>query len=208
MYAEEESGMSNHTREDLRIRRTRESIQRAFREMLEEMELEQITVKELTQRANINRRTFYLHYLSVEDLLEEVIDAITEDYVRRTNALQARDMPTIAREFLMFFAQQEPLREKIVCSASMRVVSDRLNHKIAVRNQHHVSALDGVDTDTQNLIITFLNSSALGIYRRWVADGKCIPLEQMVDLTVNLICYGFMSLPDYLKAKQPRPKGE
>lgn len=37
--------------------------------MLREMDYSQITIKELTHRAMINRKTFYLHYHSLDELL-------------------------------------------------------------------------------------------------------------------------------------------
>ena len=59
-------------KEDLRVRKTREAIHSAFKAMICEMDFEQITIKELTQRAQINRKTFYLHYNGLEDLLAEL----------------------------------------------------------------------------------------------------------------------------------------
>ena len=57
--------------EDLRVQRTKEAIRHAFTEMICEMDFEKISIKELTERARINRKTFYLHYDSLDDLLRE-----------------------------------------------------------------------------------------------------------------------------------------
>ena len=54
--------MEKRTSEDLRVRKTKEAIRTAFQGMICEMDYDQITVKELTARAQINRKTFYLHY--------------------------------------------------------------------------------------------------------------------------------------------------
>ena len=53
---------------DLRVLKTEEAIKRTFKEMLLEMPYEKITIKELCERAIINRKTFYLHYNSIEDV--------------------------------------------------------------------------------------------------------------------------------------------
>lgn len=50
---------------DLRVLKTREAIKNAFREMVCEMDADEITVKELTERAMIHRKTFYLHYTCI-----------------------------------------------------------------------------------------------------------------------------------------------
>lgn len=43
---------------DLRIQRTKENIRRVFEEMICEMDYEDMSIKELTERARINRKTF------------------------------------------------------------------------------------------------------------------------------------------------------
>lgn len=50
---------------DLRVQKTREAIKNTFKEMICEMPAEKITVKELTDRARIHRKTFYLHYTTI-----------------------------------------------------------------------------------------------------------------------------------------------
>ena len=114
--------------EDLRIRRTREAIRQTFRKMLQEMDYEKISIKELTQRANINRRTFYLHYSALDELLDELMDEIADDYIKTTKELNGlTEMPEIVRAFLSYFSQQDALHEKIICYGNFRYISDRIN---------------------------------------------------------------------------------
>lgn len=73
---------------DLRIQRTKDSIRKTFEEMICEMDYEQISVKELTQRAKINRKTFYLHYNTLDDLLLEIQNELAQNFIRRTQGLE------------------------------------------------------------------------------------------------------------------------
>ena len=82
---------------DRRSKRSREAIHAAFRELLSEKDLSQITVTEIAQRANRNRKTFYLHYNAIEDLISEllqeecryVVDQL-EEALRKTRAARTR----------------------------------------------------------------------------------------------------------------------
>ena len=56
--------------------------------LLEEKDLEYITVKEICRQAGVNRSTFYLHYETIADLVEEALEMIN-------------------RRFLSYFPQQE-----------------------------------------------------------------------------------------------------
>ncbi len=53
----------------------------AFLELLHKKEFEYITVKEICEKAKVNRSTFYLHYETVNDLLLETEDYINEKFL-------------------------------------------------------------------------------------------------------------------------------
>lgn len=94
--------MAENKKEDLRVQRTKEFIRKTFEEMICEMDYEQISVKELTQRAKINRKTFYLHYNTLDDLLLEIQNEMAQNFIRRTQGLERpRDMDKITREFFL-----------------------------------------------------------------------------------------------------------
>ena len=46
----------------------------ALVEILNKKEYEYITVKEICEKAGVNRSTFYLHYETIDDLLNETIE--------------------------------------------------------------------------------------------------------------------------------------
>ena len=48
----------------------------ALLRLLEQKDYDRITVKELCQKAGVNRTTFYLHYGSMNELLEETVEMI------------------------------------------------------------------------------------------------------------------------------------
>lgn len=58
--------------EDLRIKKTKLAIRTTFLELLAKKPLKKITVSEIIQTAQINRGTFYAHYLDKYDLLEKI----------------------------------------------------------------------------------------------------------------------------------------
>ena len=55
---------------DLREKKTRASIRRAYLELRAEKGAGRITVRELADRAQVGKATFYLHYRSIYDLSE------------------------------------------------------------------------------------------------------------------------------------------
>ena len=56
---------------DRRVQKTRAAIQRAYIELLMEKKSMKMTITELARRANIDRKTFYLHYDTTDDVLRD-----------------------------------------------------------------------------------------------------------------------------------------
>ena len=44
--------------------------------------------------------------------------------------------------------------------------------------------------EEQNLVLAFINTFGVGCYRQWVADGKKVPLERVIELSGTLMCGG------------------
>jgi len=63
---------------DLRIQKTLRNIREAFIELAKEMPIDNITVKELCERALINKTTFYSHYENINEL----IILLEDEYVK------------------------------------------------------------------------------------------------------------------------------
>ena len=92
--------MEPKKKEDLRVKKTKEAIRNAFKAMICEMDYEQITIKELTQRAQINRKTFYLHYAGLDELLEELQEEIAEHFISRNVSYSSmKDIRDLIRLF-------------------------------------------------------------------------------------------------------------
>ena len=66
---------------DLRIKKTLQNIRKSFFELAKEKPIDDITVKELCERAMINKATFYLHYENINELImmfeDEFVNEIT-----------------------------------------------------------------------------------------------------------------------------------
>lgn len=70
------------TKIDRRIIKTRKAITNALLQLLSEKSLDEITITELTQRADVNRKTFYLHYNCINEVAEEINARLTADFLQ------------------------------------------------------------------------------------------------------------------------------
>jgi len=63
-------------KKDRRVQRTLQSLRAALLELIKEKDYDEISIEEITERANVGRTTFYLHYKDKEDLLMEEFSTI------------------------------------------------------------------------------------------------------------------------------------
>lgn len=54
---------------------------KAFLALLEKKDFAYITVKEICEKAEVNRSTFYLHYETLEDLLSESVEYMNDQFL-------------------------------------------------------------------------------------------------------------------------------
>lgn len=66
---------------DLRVRRTRKRLRNAFMELMQEKSFRAMTVQDITERAEINRATFYAHYADKFELHDEMLIKLFQRHV-------------------------------------------------------------------------------------------------------------------------------
>ena len=67
---------------DLRTKKTKKLLRDALESLLCDKSLDDITVKEICEKASINRVTFYDHYFNKEELHDEIISQTEHDIIK------------------------------------------------------------------------------------------------------------------------------
>ena len=62
------------TKVDRRILKSQEAIKNAILELMAEKNFDDITIRDISDKANVNRGTIYLHYMDKYDLLDKIIE--------------------------------------------------------------------------------------------------------------------------------------
>ena len=178
-------------KEDLRVRKTMTAIKSAFEGLICEKNYEQITVKELCDRAMINKKTFYHYYPTLDDLLAELQMELSAGYLERVKDFcLPKDLALVNREFFLFSAEQGTAYEKITCSVAYAKPRQEMIDHVTATAWGKSPVFLALDPFRQELLLEFINTAVLGAYRRWVEDGKCLPLEEIIEQTNRLVCGG------------------
>ena len=179
--------------EDLRVRRTIDSIKNVFEQMICEMDYSKIRVTELCSRAMINKKTFYVYYPTLDSLLEEMQSEYVAEYIRRIKDFKLPDeLDKVNREFFLFSEEKGLAYEKITCagSESYHYIRSGMIKKVNTAGLSSSKKYSTLPEYQQSMLMNFVNNSVLGIYRQWVEEGKQQTVEEITELTNRLVLGG------------------
>ncbi len=175
---------------DVRFIKNENKIREEFTNMALEMNFENITIKELTERAKINRKTFYSHYSSIDDFLKEIQKEYTTEFLERVKGLDTfNDFHEITKQFYLFHEEKGVLLEKLTSDPNYDYI--RYQMIKTVEDRHPNSPFfDNIDEHTFKFIINYMNEATIFIYRCWIKDKKIIPLEKIIEYNYRLVMGG------------------
>lgn len=182
---------------DLRVRKTKQAIMDTFKEMIISTSINKITITALANKANINRKTFYLHYETIEDLISDFLNEIADAYIQAyEKALpEGRPHQDANRFFFEYFSSQPDYVQKILCYPPYHDLGAIVFDKGYLNNLNkHDSHYKAFSIEKQNVIQTFYRSATLDIYRQWIKDEKRMSLDEAIKLSNQLICNGVQDL--------------
>lgn len=192
--------MKRTPQNDLRYIKTERLIQETFKNMLLEMDYAQISIKELTERAMINRKTFYLHYNSLDELLGKLqVELYMEMMESLSDITLPQDLEQLVRTLFPFWANADGVNEKILRSQGNFPIGKSPGEYVWKKIFHRFgpnSACSNCTADELCVAEVFLSGSFASIFMHWVASDRKIPLEEIMQLTVKLISQGLRALEE------------
>ena len=119
---------------DPRVKRTRKLLERAFMELMSEKGFQSITIQDVTERATVNRATFYAHFEDKFDLLDSYIREQFEEWLSSKIPISSefdltrlRHLVATVFEFLSDIHQHCSTADKQVEPMFETAVQDELN---------------------------------------------------------------------------------
>lgn len=179
---------------DRRVDRTLKNIRTAFSELVIEKEIEQITIKELAERADINRKTFYMHYPCIEDLIDEIerniIDRFMEILEHYDFFDSNFDIYRLMNSFSEVINEDLDFYKKLLASSCCRIfltqLKDKLKEFLITKYRRYIL----LDEVTLNLYAEYIASGIISMYEEWFSTGTNLSLEEMSNLAGNIILNG------------------
>ena len=175
---------------DLRVQKTKKVLKNTFKEMFLNMNLEEITVKSLCEKSMINRRTFYLHYNSIDDIMSEIMEDMSNEFLRYTDGYDHfKEIDRIVKDYFEF-TNNNPLYEKLNNNTEFDYIRNQINTKVVNNADGHFDSVKNFDNYKLNMTRIFLNSTTVAMYRYWYANKNNLSMDEAIKYTTKLIKNG------------------
>lgn len=186
--------MKRDTQNDLRYIKTEALIQNTFREMLQEMDFTEVTIQELVLRAQINRKTFYLHYQSLDELIRKLqIDLLTKLFQTLPEEGFPDSLEALIEKLFLFLANADDIDSKIISIQNHLLSGKSPQDCLKTKMLQYFSSYERFSNYTEeeaNIFVSYLYGSFVMVYSQWIIDGRKIPIETVTRLTIKLISQG------------------
>ena len=167
---------------------------KAFLELIEKKDFAYITVKEVCEKAGVNRSTFYLHYENLGDLLAEstqyIIDEFvafmphdTEEFLEKLHNRQLEELYLITPEYLIpylsYVKKNKRVFQATIAQASILQMDDayqKLNTHVLtpILNRYQVPV------NVQKYMMQFFVNGLMAIINEWLKDDCKDSIEHIV----------------------------
>ena len=192
------SPAATEKKEDRRVRRTKKLLTQALTQLLQEKQINEITVKELTDLADMNRGTFYLYYKDMFDMLEKIEDGMFEALdaivsLHEHDDVSQQTKPILLDLFRFIQDNQEMCRVLLSPHGDMNFLH-RLNEEVrekCLKAWPNIRKEKGeADFDYHYSFVVF---GCAGIIRAWVNRNCSESAEKMAEMAYGMILRGSLA---------------
>lgn len=177
---------------DLRVIKTKQSIQRAFIELLKDKPLEKITVADLCRQSGITRKTFYLHYENVPKYFEEFIELLLVDLeqaMQKSSSYITEKNYQLEPQMIHLFEHVYNHKDfyQFIFSSNSNIAYYKLFfERIKAFVKSSMQSKELLDEPTE-FIDSFLANAILGVILEWYNEGFQKSIDEMNNILLKLL---------------------
>lgn len=164
---------------DLRQKKTKRSIKNAFLELRMRKPLERITIKELTEQAEVSKATFYLHYKDIYDLSHCMEDEVIQDLLNSISVPESilKNPKKFMLEFVNLFYSQKNIIDILFSGTQASILPQSLEREI----KNYIFELEPSLRENAKFNI-WLTYQIQGSYYAYRENGNKFGIDQVIDV--------------------------
>ena len=177
---------------DRRIKYTKKVIKETLITLLNEKEINKITVSEICKIADINRATFYRYYLDVYDLLDKIKEEfVNELLIVSNNNKVDYTISSFSKELLSVFLDNKDLVKVLFNKKSdIYFLNDILEVAFEKCKNKWENKISNLSNDSIEYASIFIFNGALGVINFWIQNDFEKSIDEICTIIESLSYYG------------------
>ena len=181
---------------DHRVRVTKMLIRKAFLSLLSQKPMENISIKELCEKAGINRGTFYSHYSDLYDLRDKIEEDMLGDLQKTLAPLLQVDKEQLTPVRITAEVFQCLKDNSDLCTVTLSDYGDKA-FALRLINLGQEICLEAYSEYFKNAskkkiayFYAFVSAGCIGLLQRWLADGMITPAAEVAKMAEDIMLQG------------------
>ena len=175
---------------DRRVIKTKKAIRGALMEIVEDKDLNKITMKEIAERADVDRKTVYNYYASAQDILDEIEDEAVAELEELTRDLQYdSENPLAVFEVLtaLLVSKLEVYTHLMRMELNSRLILKMISY-LRDKVRETISRSKDIKPERVELVTEYVTAGLFSAYRYWFnAEEKCSLKEFSEDVAALIL---------------------
>ena len=185
---EKSVNMGQNQKAGLRVERTKKRVHEALLELLRKGDINRISIRELCSLAEINRTTFYNHYGSQYDVLNEM----AEEYIRNTSLdvmneiASGRNIAEALKEALKYMQDHLSFAQILLDAGHYDLMGYLLKYMPRFDEMVMRNLPAGIEEDEKRAIAVFTEYGAVRLLKEWIMAGCLKSPQEEAELILRI----------------------
>lgn len=171
-------------------------IRGAFTDLLRQKPIQNITIKELCERAGIKRGTFYSHYTDIYDLRDNIEDEMTREFQKALEPLLRADQGALTPVAITAGIFECLKDNSDLCAVTLGEFGDKeflykiVNLGRQLCMETYSRYYEHASPAKIEYFYAFISAGCIGLLQKWLENGMSATSEELADMAESMITNG------------------
>jgi AcrR family transcriptional regulator len=165
----------------------KEWIIKAFMELLKEYKYNEITIKQITMQADVSRQTFYRHYKSKDEIIQEYSNNICEEISEKLLSLEDKSIHQVTLTYFTFWESYSDLLYLVKSSGCEHLLVEHYNEIMLKTLDILRPSMPKYTNEDFSLIKAFLIGGFYNVKSSWMDNNLNTTPEALAKLICSII---------------------
>ena len=179
-------------KDDRRVKRTRRLLKQGLAELLRQKHFSDISARDITEKMDLNKATFYLHYKNTYELLQDLETDLLEQAQEMIDRYEYDEMEDSMRKFfeplLDFVVENRSVCEALFVNNASSDFTGRVVEFIYKNGTEIMKKrFPKISVEDADYVLSFVAFGLIGLLRRWFEKEMSIPKEKLLNIADEML---------------------